>query len=68
MTNWIPLIFVFSHSSFRVPRSSFLVNLCQQFSADILALRERVRAEFIAYGFNREGREGNILYKKPSFA
>jgi uncharacterized protein (TIGR00661 family) len=26
-----------------------------------------VRAEFIAYGFNREGREGNILYKKPSF-
>ena len=26
-----------------------------------------MRAEFIAYGFNREGREGNILYKKPSF-
>ncbi len=26
-----------------------------------------VRAEFIAYGFNREGREGNILYKKPGF-
>jgi uncharacterized protein (TIGR00661 family) len=26
-----------------------------------------VRAEFIAYGFEREGREGNILYKKPSF-
>jgi len=27
-----------------------------------------VRAEFIAYGFGREGREGNILYKKPGFA
>jgi uncharacterized protein (TIGR00661 family) len=26
-----------------------------------------VRAEFIAYGFGREGREGNILYKKPGF-
>jgi uncharacterized protein (TIGR00661 family) len=24
-----------------------------------------VRGEFIAYGFGREGREGNILYKKP---
>jgi uncharacterized protein (TIGR00661 family) len=24
-----------------------------------------VRSEFIAYGFGREGREGNILYKKP---
>jgi len=30
----------------------------------VLAL---VRAEFIAYGFGREGREGNILYKKPGF-
>lgn len=30
-------------------------------------LLSSVRAEFIAYGFNREGREGNILYKKPSF-
>jgi uncharacterized protein (TIGR00661 family) len=27
----------------------------------------QVRAEFIAYGFGREGREGNILYKMPSF-
>jgi uncharacterized protein (TIGR00661 family) len=26
-----------------------------------------VRCEFIAYGFGREGREGNILYKKPGF-
>ena len=25
-----------------------------------------VRARFIAYGFGREGREGNVLYKKPS--
>ena len=25
-----------------------------------------VTREFIAYGFNREGRQGNILYKKPS--
>jgi uncharacterized protein (TIGR00661 family) len=25
-----------------------------------------VRARFIAYGFGREGQEGNILYKKPS--
>ncbi len=25
-----------------------------------------VNREFIAYGFNREGRQGNIVYKKPS--
>jgi uncharacterized protein (TIGR00661 family) len=25
-----------------------------------------VRCPFIAYGFGREGQEGNILYKKPS--
>ena len=25
-----------------------------------------VRREFIAYGFNREGRQGNIVYRKPS--
>jgi uncharacterized protein (TIGR00661 family) len=25
-----------------------------------------VRAEFLAYGFGREGREGNITFKKPS--
>ena len=33
----------------------------------LIKLLSSVRAEFIAYGFNREGREGNILYKKPSF-
>jgi uncharacterized protein (TIGR00661 family) len=33
----------------------------------LIKLLASVRAEFIAYGFNREGREGNILYKKPSF-
>jgi uncharacterized protein (TIGR00661 family) len=26
----------------------------------------RVRCEFIAYGFGREGREGNLVFKKPS--
>src|SRR5213079_2884998 len=25
-----------------------------------------VRCPFIAYGFGREGRDGNVLYKKPS--
>jgi uncharacterized protein (TIGR00661 family) len=25
-----------------------------------------VRCKFVAYGFNREGRDGNIVYKKPS--
>jgi uncharacterized protein (TIGR00661 family) len=25
-----------------------------------------VRCRFVAYGFGREGQEGNILYKKPS--
>ena len=33
----------------------------------LIKLLASVQAEFIAYGFNREGREGNILYKKPSF-
>jgi uncharacterized protein (TIGR00661 family) len=33
----------------------------------LVKLLSSVRAEFIAYGFNREGREGNVLYKKPSF-
>ncbi|HET9408276.1 MAG TPA: glycosyltransferase family protein [Candidatus Sulfotelmatobacter sp.] len=31
--------------------------------AKLLAM---VRCRFIAYGFDREGREGNIVYKKPS--
>lgn len=29
-------------------------------------LLSSVRARFIAYGFGREGQEGNIVYKKPS--
>ena len=29
-------------------------------------LLSSVRSSFIAYGFGREGQEGNILYKKPS--
>ena len=29
-------------------------------------LLSSIRAQFIAYGFGREGREGNVLYKKPS--
>ena len=33
----------------------------------LIKLLASVRAEFIAYGFGREGREGNILYKKPGF-
>ena len=27
---------------------------------------QSVRANFVAYGFGREGQDGNILYKKPS--
>jgi len=35
--------------------------------APVLAkLLSSVRARFVAYGFGREGQEGNILYKKPS--
>ena len=33
----------------------------------LIKLLSSVRMQFIAYGFNREGREGNILYKRPSF-
>jgi len=33
----------------------------------LIKLLASVRAEFIAYGFGREGRDGNILYKKPGF-
>ena len=29
-------------------------------------LLSSVRCRFVAYGFGREGQEGNILYKKPS--
>ena len=33
---------------------------------ELAALFRNVRSRFIAYGFGREGREGNILFKKPS--
>ena len=33
----------------------------------LIKILSSVRAEFIAYGFGREGREENILYKKPGF-
>jgi len=33
---------------------------------DLAKLLASVRSSFIAYGFGREGQEGNILYKKPS--
>jgi len=29
-------------------------------------LMSSIRSNFVAYGFDREGREGNITYKKPS--
>jgi uncharacterized protein (TIGR00661 family) len=35
---------------------------------DLAALLAQVRCKFIAYGFGKEGAQGNILYKKPSMA
>jgi uncharacterized protein (TIGR00661 family) len=35
-------------------------------SPDLVKLLQQVRAKFLAYGFGREGQEGNILFKKPS--
>jgi uncharacterized protein (TIGR00661 family) len=35
-------------------------------SSDLVKLLQSVRGSFIAYGFGREGQEGNILFKKPS--
>jgi uncharacterized protein (TIGR00661 family) len=35
-------------------------------SVDMVRLLSRVRCRFIAYGFDREGEQGNILFKKPS--
>jgi uncharacterized protein (TIGR00661 family) len=35
-------------------------------SADLVKLLSSVRCSFIAYGFGREGQQGNILFKKPS--
>src|SRR3954469_15445277 len=32
----------------------------------LVKLLSRVRCDFVAYGFGREGREGNIVFKKPS--
>jgi uncharacterized protein (TIGR00661 family) len=37
-------------------------------SPDLARLLGTVRANFIAYGFGKEGQEGNILFKKPSMA
>jgi uncharacterized protein (TIGR00661 family) len=37
-------------------------------SANLVELLKNVRCSFIAYGFGREGQEGNILFKKPSMA
>jgi uncharacterized protein (TIGR00661 family) len=33
---------------------------------DLAKLLSGVRASFVAYGFGREGQDGNILFKKPS--
>jgi uncharacterized protein (TIGR00661 family) len=33
----------------------------------LVKLLSSVRAEFVAYGFEREGRDGNITFKRPSF-
>jgi uncharacterized protein (TIGR00661 family) len=35
-------------------------------SPDLIRLLKQVRADFSAYGFGREGQDGNILFKKPS--
>jgi uncharacterized protein (TIGR00661 family) len=35
-------------------------------SADLVKLLSSVRCSVIAYGFGREGQQGNILFKKPS--
>ena len=37
-------------------------------SPELVRLLQKVRASFVAYGFGREGQEGNILFKKPSMA
>ena len=35
-------------------------------AAELPELLKRVRQPFICYGFNREGRDGNLWFKKPS--
>src|SRR5215813_5828267 len=37
-------------------------------SPDLVKLLKTVNANFAAYGFGKEGQEGNILFKKPSMA
>ena len=34
-------------------------------SRDLAQLLQQVRCKFVAYGFNRDGQDGNILFKKP---
>jgi len=35
-------------------------------SPELVATLKKVRARFVAYGFGREGEDGNITFKKPS--
>jgi uncharacterized protein (TIGR00661 family) len=35
-------------------------------SPELARLLQQVRANFVAYGFGREGQDGNIVFKKPS--
>ena len=35
-------------------------------AAELPELLKRVRQPFLCYGFNREGRDGNLWFKKPS--
>jgi len=35
-------------------------------SAELMELLGRVRQRFVCYGFNREGQQGNLLFRRPS--
>ena len=35
-------------------------------SPELVEVVKKVRAQFVAYGFGREGQEGNVMFKKPS--
>ena len=35
-------------------------------SAELAELLRRIRQRFLCYGFNRDGEEGNLLFRKPS--
>ncbi len=35
-------------------------------SAELAELLKRIRQRFLCYGFNRQGEEGNLLFRKPS--